>query len=153
MSNKIMALALAGAVLSGPVLAQEVVGDAEAGAKVFAKCQTCHTVTDPAGQMLAGKGAKTGPNLYGVAGRTAGTYPEFKYGKSMIALGETGFAWDEESFLAYVADPSKFLKEKLNDKAAKGNMSFKLANATDAQNVWAYLVSLAPAAEAAPASN
>ncbi len=145
---KVTTLALAGALLAVPALAQEVVGNAEAGAKVFAKCQTCHTVTNEAGEVLAGKGAKTGPNLYSIAGRKAGSYPEFKYGASLVALGESGFVWDEASFVEYTSDPSKFLKAKLNDAKAKGNMAFKLPKAEEAQNVWAYLVSLAPAAPA-----
>jgi cytochrome c len=140
------ALALAGA----PALAQDApTGDAEAGAKVFAKCQTCHVVVNEAGETLAGKGAKTGPNLYGIAGRTAGTYPEFKYGESIVALGASGFAWNEADFVAYVADPAKFLKEKTGDTKAKTKMSFKLPKEDEARNVWAYLVSLAPAPAAA----
>lgn len=142
---KLSILALAGTLLAAPTLAQEVVGNAETGAKVFAKCQTCHSVVNEAGEVVGGKGAKTGPNLYAIAGRKAGSYPEFKYGASLVTLGEGGFVWDEASFVEYVSDPSKFLKARLNDPKAKGNMSFKLPKAEDAQNVWAYLVSLAPA--------
>ena len=112
---------------------------------MFAKCQTCHVVVNEAGETLAGKGAKTGPNLYGIAGRTAGTYPEFKYGDSIVALGASGLAWNEADFVAYVADPAKFLKEKTGDTKAKTKMSFKLPKEDEALNVWAYLVSLAPA--------
>ena len=32
-------------------------------------------------------------------GRVAGTYPEFKYGESIVALGATGFAWNEADFV------------------------------------------------------
>lgn len=136
-----MVLALVPALLAGPALAQ----DLEAGAKVFAKCQTCHVVANEAGEVLAGKNAKTGPNLYGMPGRVAGTYPDFKYGESIVALGATGFVWDEASFVEYVADPGKFLKTKLDDKGAKSKMSFKLGKEEDAKNVWAYIVSLSPA--------
>lgn len=151
------------ALLAGPALAQDApTGDAAAGEKVFAKCQTCHVIANEAGEVLAGKGAKTGPNLYGLPGRTAGTYPEFKYGDSIVALGATGFAWNEADFVTYVADPAKFLQEKLGDKKAKSKMMFKLPKEEDAKNVWAFIASLAPAAdaaaapaegEAAPASN
>ncbi len=151
------------ALLAGPALAQDApTGDAAAGEKVFAKCQTCHVIANEAGEVLAGKGAKTGPNLYGLPGRTAGTYPEFKYGDSVVALGATGFAWNEADFVTYVADPAKFLQEKLGDKKAKSKMMFKLPKEEDAKNVWAFIASLAPAAdaaaapaegEAAPASN
>ena len=153
------------ALIAAPALAQDApTGDAAAGEKVFAKCQTCHVVANEAGEVLAGKGSKTGPNLYGLPGRIAGTYPEFKYGESIVALGASGFAWNEADFVAYVADPAKFLKEKTGDKAAKSKMSFKLPKEEDAKNVWAFIASLSPAAaaadaaapaegEAAPASN
>jgi cytochrome c len=136
-----MVLALVPALMAGPALAQ----DLEAGAKVFAKCQTCHVVANEAGEVLAGKNSKTGPNLYGMPGRVAGTYADFKYGESIVALGATGFVWDEASFVEYVADPAKFLKTRLDDKGAKSKMSFKLGKEEDAKNVWAYIVSLSPA--------
>lgn len=146
-------LILAGAAFAlaaSPALAQST-GDVEAGAKVFAKCQTCHVVADADGNVLAGKSSKTGPNLYGMPGRVAGTYPEFKYGESIVALGQTGFVWNEEEFVVYVSDPAGFLKEKLNDKSAKSKMSFKLPKEEDARNVYAFIASLSPAAEPAAA--
>lgn len=138
------------ALVAFPAFAQEVPsGDAAAGEKVFAKCQTCHIVANEAGEVLAGKGSKTGPNLFGMPGRVAGTYPEFKYGESIVALGATGFAWNEADFVTYVADPAKFLKEKLGDKAAKSKMMFKLPKEEDAKNVYAFIASLSPAPAAA----
>ncbi len=50
------------AMLAAPAFAQDV----EAGKKVFNQCQTCHVVANEAGEVLAGKAAKTGPNLYGL---------------------------------------------------------------------------------------
>ena len=138
------------ALIAAPAFAQDApTGDAAAGEKVFAKCQTCHVVANEAGEVLAGKGAKTGPNLYGMPGRVAGTYPEFKHGDAMVALGATGFTWNEADFVAYVADPSKFLEDKLADKKARGKMMFKLPKEEDAKNVYAYIASLSPA----PAAN
>lgn len=140
------------ALVAAPAFAQEApTGDAVAGEKVFAKCQTCHVVANEAGEVLAGKNSKTGPNLYGLPGRVAGSYPEFKYGESIVALGATGFVWNEADFVAYLADPAKFLKEKLDDKGAKSKMSFKLTKEEDAKNVYAFLASLSPAADAAAA--
>ncbi|MBN2631042.1 MAG: cytochrome C [Rhodobacteraceae bacterium] len=156
------ALSLASLAFALPAFAEAVSGDAEAGAKVFAKCQTCHVVTDPSGAVLAGKNAKTGPNLYGMPGRVAGTYPDFGgYGESLIAVGATGFTWNEADFVAYVKDPAKFLKAKLDDKKAKTMMTYKLPKEKDALDVYAFISSLspaadaaeAPAAEAAPATN
>ena len=136
------------ALLAAPAFAQDAAaptGDAAAGEKVFAKCQTCHTIANEAGEVLAGKGSKTGPNLYGLPGRVAGTYPEFKYGESLAKLGEMGFKWNEADFVQYVADPTKFLQEKEDDKKAKGKMMFKLPKEEDAKNVYAYIASLSPA--------
>ncbi len=153
MKTKLTALALLSTIIAAPAFAA---GDAEAGAKVFNKCQTCHVVANEAGETLAGKNAKTGPNLYGIIGRAAGTYPDFKYGESIVALGASGFTWTEADLVTYVADPAKFLKDKLGDTKAKSKMVFKLNNETEAANVAAFLASFsaAPAAaegEAAPA--
>lgn len=139
---------LAFAALSAPVFAQ---GDAAAGEAVFKQCQTCHAVVNEAGETLAGKNAKTGPNLYKIVGRVAGTDAEFgkKYGESLVALGAGGYAWTEADIATYVQDPAAFLKEKLGDTKAKSKMSFKLKKPEDAANVAAYLASLAPAGDAA----
>jgi cytochrome c len=143
---------LAFAALSAPAFAQ---GDAAAGEAVFKQCQTCHAVVNEAGEVLAGKNAKTGPNLYQIVGRIAGSEAEFgkKYGDSLVALGASGYAWTEEDLAIYVQDPVAFLKDRLGDSKAKSKMSFKLKKPEDAANVTAYLASLAPAAaaEEAPA--
>lgn len=145
MKTTLTTLAVLTAFAAAPAFAA---GDAEAGAKVFNKCQTCHVVANEAGETLAGKNAKTGPNLYGVVGRTAGTYPEFKYGESIVALGASGFAWTEADIVTYVADPAAFLKDKLGDTKAKSKMMFKVKDATEAADVAAFLAtfSAAPAA-------
>ncbi|WP_135447193.1 MULTISPECIES: c-type cytochrome [Tabrizicola] len=142
--------ALVFASLSVPALAQDI----EAGAKTFNQCQTCHVIQNEAGETLAGKNAKTGPNLYGLPGRVIGSYEGFKYGDSIVALGQTGAVWDEASFVEYVQNPAKFLKERLGDDKAKSKMAFQLKKPEDAANVWAFIASLSPApapTEAAPA--
>lgn len=133
--------ALAFASLAAPTFAQDI----EAGKKTFNQCQTCHVIANDAGEVLAGKNAKTGPNLYGLPGRVAGSYAGFKYGESIVALGATGFVWDEASFVEYVQDPAKFLKTKLGDDSAKSKMAFKLKKPEDAANLWAFISSLSPA--------
>ena len=136
-------------------------GDAAKGEAVFKQCQTCHIVADAEGNVLAGKAAKTGPNLYGVVGRAAGAYEGFKYGDDMIAAGAAGLVWDEALLTEYVMNPSEFLKKTLNDKGAKGKMQFQVKDPAKAADVVAYIASLAPAAapadgaaatEAAPAA-
>jgi cytochrome c len=121
-------------------------GDAEAGKKVFNQCQTCHVVAAPDGTILAGKNAKTGPNLYGIVGRPAATYPDFKYGDGIIAAGAAGLVWDETNLVAYVQDPQAVLETATGDSKVKSKMSFKLKKPVDAENVVAFLASLQPAA-------
>ena len=119
-----------------PALAE---GDAEAGAKTFNKCKSCHSIVSPDGEAIV-KGGKTGPNLYGVVGRTAGTYEGFKYGDSIVAAGEKGLTWDEEHFVTYVQDPKGFLKDYLGETSAKSKMTFKLKSG--GEDVFAYLQSV-----------
>ncbi len=145
-------LAAGFALAASPLLAQ---ADVEAGKKVFNQCQTCHVVANDAGEVLAGKAAKAGPNLYGLPGRVLGSRADYKgYDDTIVALGAAGAVWTEEDFVAYVQNPTKFLKEKSGDTKAKSKMSFMLKKEEDARNVWAFLASLSPApadAAAAPA--
>ena len=150
--TKFWIVAAAGALLAGPALAAAHLGsgDPEAGKAVFNQCQTCHVVANEAGETLAGRNAKTGPNLYGVVGRTAGTQAEFAAGRpgykaSIIAAGEKGLVWDEATFVAYVQDPTAFLKEYLGDSKARSGMAFKVRSEEDAKNLYAFLASIGPA--------
>ena len=145
MKSKLTILAVM-TTLAGPAFA---VGDAVKGEATFKQCQTCHSVMNEAGEVLAGKGAKTGPNLYGVIGRVVGSYPDFKYGDSIVAAGATGLVWDEAGFVDYVQDPANHWKTVLNDKSAKSKMMFKVKNAEAAADVYAYLLQFSPAAPAA----
>lgn len=121
-------------------------GDASDGEKVFKRCKACHAVIAD-DETVIQKGGKTGPNLYGIYTRAAGSAEGFKFGEDLVAAGEAGLAWDEASFVSFVADPKKFLAGYLDDTGAKSKMSFKLKDAEDAANVWAYLVSVGPEAE------
>lgn len=89
------------------------------------------------------KGGRTGPNLYGVIGRQAGTADGFRYGDSIVAAGAAGLVWDAANLAEYVQDPKKFLQTYLDDKGAKSKMSFKLKDG--GADVAAYLASVAPA--------
>ncbi|WP_299031871.1 c-type cytochrome [uncultured Sulfitobacter sp.] len=135
------------ALMSAPAFADgHATGDAEAGEKVFNKCKACHMIQDADGNDIV-KGGRTGPNLYGVYTRVAGS-ADFKYGKSIVEAGEAGLEWNEEEFVKYVADPKKYLAEYTDNKRAKSKMAFKLRDEEDAANVWAYLVSVGPEVEA-----
>jgi len=115
-------------------------GDPAAGEETFSQCGTCHVVAD-GDNLIAGRG-KTGPNLYGIVGRQAGTYEGFRYGKDLVAAGEAGLVWDEASFVEYAVDPRGFLQTFLDDKSARSRMAFKLRDGAD--DIWAYLVSVSP---------
>ncbi len=141
--------AAAAMMVAVPALAQDiqVTGDAEAGEGVFRQCQTCHVVVDDSGETLAGRNAKTGPNLYGVVGRQAGTVEDFNYGDDMVAAGEQGLVWNEEDMSAYLQDPTGFLREYLDDSGARGKMTYRVRSEEDALNVIAYLHSLSEGGE------
>ncbi len=119
-------------------------GDAEKGEKTYKKCKSCHSVTDPSGEKLV-KGGKVGPNLYGMIGRTAGTYEGFKYSNSLTAAGEAGLVWDEALIAEFVQDPKAFLQARLDDSSAKSKMTFKLKKGSE--DVAAYLATFSAASE------
>lgn len=110
-------------------------GDATVGEKEFGKCKTCHAISN--GDETIVKGGKTGPDLYGVIGRTAGTAEDFKYGDDIVAAGADGLVWDVENIAAYMEDPKAFLQETLDDKGAKSKMTFKMRK--NSADVAAYL--------------
>jgi len=140
---KTTSLALAAMLLAAPAFAEVDVANGE---KLFNQCQTCHVVADAEGKVLAGKNAKVGPNLYGIVGRTAGTYEGFKYGKDIVAAGAAGLVWTPELLTAYVQDPADFLRTTLNDRKAKSGMSFKVKKAEDAADLAAFLATFGPTA-------
>ncbi|MFN7024824.1 MAG: c-type cytochrome [Pseudorhizobium sp.] len=76
--------------------------DAAAGEKVFAKCKACHVVDADTN--------KIGPSLKGVVGRTAGTHEGFRYSPAMVAAGEGGIVWNDETLAAYLRDPKGYIK-------------------------------------------
>lgn len=118
-----LAMVISGA-LAGNALALDA-GDAEKGAKVFKKCQACHSV-------VAEDGNKIGPNLHGVVGRTAGTQEGFNYSDAMKAAGEGGTVWDEATIEKYLRDPKGFIP--------KNKMAFAgIKKDSDMANIIAFL--------------
>ncbi|MEL6948285.1 MAG: c-type cytochrome [Pseudomonadota bacterium] len=151
MSNTRTVVALAGAMsfaaLSG-AFAEDKTPE-QMGADVFNKrCKTCHIVED-----TATKSKKAGPNLIDVYGRTAGARELYtKFGKSIKAAGAAGLVWNTEELGAYLKDPRKYLRAKLDDKKAKSRMAYKLRKEKDRINVIAYLKSLNPPKEGGDAA-
>lgn len=95
MRSIIMAAALVATALPA------VSADAEKGAKVFNRCKACH-VADAATN-------KTGPSLFGIIGRKAGTVEGFDYSDAMKAKGDEGLVWDAASIKAYSMKPKEFI--------------------------------------------
>ncbi|MFN4099478.1 MAG: c-type cytochrome [Pararhodobacter sp.] len=132
------------AFTTSPALAE---GDAEAGAAAFNQCQSCHVVANDAGEVLAGRNARTGPNLYGVIGRTAGSVDGFRYGDGIVAAGEAGLVWDEESTVAYLQDPTSFIREAAGNPRARSNMTFRVRSEDQARDLYAFLATFSPQTE------
>lgn len=117
-------------------------GDASAGKRAYLKCQSCHVVADDEGRIIAGRRTPLGPNLYRMIGRRAATVEGFRYSRSLVAAGEAGLVWDEESFVAYVMNPNGFVREYLDDSSAGSTMTSGLRDSEDALNLFAYLASV-----------
>lgn len=128
-------IAALAALLSAPALA----GDPEAGSEAFAQCQTCHVIQDDAGEILAGRMSRSGPNLYGIVGRTAGTVDDFRYQNSIVEAGEKGLVWDQESLVSYILDPQGFLRETLDNNRARSGMSHRVRSEDMARDIVAFL--------------
>lgn len=90
-------------VATAPALAHAQDGDAEAGEKVFRKCQACHAV---------GEGAenKVGPQLNGVVGRTIASVEDFSYSDVLSEMGAEGKAWTPEELAAFLEKPRDYAK-------------------------------------------
>ena len=96
--------------------------DLDNGRRVFARCRSCHTLTEGGPNM-------TGPNLYGVFGREAGGHPDYNYS---TAVKQAGFTWNAERLDHWLENPRTFLKGT--------KMSFAgIPDATDRRDVIAFL--------------
>jgi cytochrome c len=96
--------------------------DLDNGQAKFAICKTCHNVTQGGGSM-------TGPDLYAVFGRKAGTSPGFAYSDGLKALGIT---WDAQTIDKWIANPHAMVPGT--------KMTYiGMANAKDRTDLVAYL--------------
>ncbi len=73
--------------------------DAEKGAKVFKKCQSCHTIKE------GGKDG-TGPNLWNIVERDIGRADGFNYSTNMKAKGGV---WDYASLDEFLEKPKAYI--------------------------------------------
>jgi len=76
-----------------------VSANVENGARIFRRCQACHTVEEGGRNMV-------GPNLHGVFGREAGFKDDFRYSP---AMAESGIVWDTETLDAYLTNPRTYI--------------------------------------------
>ena len=123
--------------LASPVFAE---GDVANGEAQFSRqCVACHVVRDNDGEVLAGRSAKAGPNLYNLIGSVVGAVDGFRYGDSIVEAGEAGATWTEENFVAYVQDPTNWLRDTLDNRRARSKMGYKVRSDKEAADIYAYL--------------
>jgi len=142
--TRLFSLASAALILSAPVAMADghaASGDPAAGAAVFAQCQTCHIVQNEDGEILAGRNARQGPNLHAIAGRPIGAIEGFRYSDGLTALNEMGVTWVEENFVAYVQNPTDYIRTATENRRFRGAMAFRVRSEEDALNLYAYLAS------------
>ena len=120
------------------LLAQPLAADES----LWANCRTCHAVTAPDGTTLA-RGGRSGPNLYGLAGRPLGGDGGFRfYSDDLRAAGASGRRWSEGDFAAYLADPDQFLRSVSGNPAAQSEMHVHMRSG--AAEIWQWLNGLRP---------
>jgi cytochrome c len=111
-------------VTAAAFLVSAYAGDATKGADVFKKtCASCHTADKGAGN------GPLGPNLFGVAGRTAASGAGFGYSP---ALKKSAITWSDEKLNEWVQNPQKVVP------GAK-MVLIHTPNAEQAEDVIAYL--------------
>lgn len=120
-----------GTLMADPVQTAALI---EQGDKLHKVCASCHNV-EP------GSANKTGPALYEVFGRTAGTYAGFGYSDAMKAYGK---AWDYDGLYNFLKAPKSYIKGTAMAYAGMGKSSDRVA-------LVAYLHSLSASPAALPA--
>lgn len=110
---------------------------AQAGERLWADCRTCHAVIAPDGTVLA-RGGRSGPNLFGISGRAAAADRDFAfYSASMRAAASAGLRWNEDNFVAYLANPDQFLRAVTGDPQASAEMHVQMVQG--GREIYAYL--------------
>lgn len=117
--------------------------DVAAGESAFRSCKSCHSISN--GDEVIVRGGRSGPNLFGVIGRQAGTYEDFRYSNDLVAAGGAGLVFDEATLAEFITDPTGYLRTYLDDSGARSKMSFKAR--TGAADLAAYLASVSPMME------
>lgn len=124
----VVSVAALSVLAASPALAA---GNAANGAKRFrSQCEVCHLASKTA--TVNDLRTKVGPNLAGVVGRKAGTYPGFRYSGAMRTSGIT---WTPAVLKAYAMAPQKVVPSV--------RMNFRgLKNPQDADDIIAWLATV-----------
>ncbi len=134
--KKTIVMAAAALAVAGFASTSAMAQDAAAGEKVAKKCLACHTFDK-------GGAHKVGPNLFGAVHHKPGEGAEgFKFSDGFLAATAKGFEWTDENLMAYLEDPTAFLRATSGDDKARSKMTFKLKSEKERQDVIAYLKSL-----------
>lgn len=120
---------LAMAAALSPVRAAD--GDPAKGKRNYGQCRACHSLDK--GRNLAG------PSLHCIVGRRAAAASGYRYSKSLKALGDKGYTWDDAGLFVYLQDPRDFLKKRLGVKRVSNRMFNRYRNETFRRDVIAYL--------------
>ncbi|WP_334175033.1 cytochrome c family protein [Pseudoxanthobacter sp.] len=99
----LVAALLAAALFAGTARAEDAAplpaGNAEAGARVFNRCKSCHQIGENAESSI-------GPELNGVIGRPAGKLPGYSFSEG---LAGAGFSWDEAHMAEWLRGARKMI--------------------------------------------
>ena|SRR5581483_5736722 len=118
-------LVVGAALVAAPAFAQ---GDAHNGETLFGqRCGSCHTVTP---DMQHGF---TGPNLFGVSDRAAGTVPGWDFSQ---ALKDSKIVWTDENLDKWLTDTTALVPG--------AQMNLKVPSKAEREDIIAYLKSLKP---------
>jgi len=139
---KTVALSALTALTMGLPATTAFAGDAALGEAAWRGCRSCHGITADDGTVIQ-RGGRSGPNLYGVAGRAVAAVDGYGYSEPLTQYAATGATWTEETFVEYVQDPTTFLRTHLDDATVRSAMNFRLL--TGAEDMYAYLQSVVPA--------
>ncbi len=96
--------------------------DLENGQAKVALCKSCHS-------LIQGGATMTGPNLWGVFGRKAGSVADYDYSAGLKA---SGVVWNAQTLDKWLTNPSAMV-------AGTKMIYLGIADATDRRDVIAYL--------------
>lgn len=87
-------------VSDAPSQAESVATDPlKRGRILYTRCKSCHTLEE-------GGKHRVGPNLWNIAGASAGKKEGFAYSTTM---SESEIVWSDESLASYIENPEKFM--------------------------------------------